>query len=125
VPAQVVPIIRVGAPFLRALSSGWVRELLQKGLDLLPEGPTALMRSRARSAAVAEVEGTGGECRLGWVSAGDSYSFTAASAALCARLAAAEGFDRRGALTPTQAFGARELLSGLSDHGVKWGPQLD
>ncbi len=121
VPHAAVSLIRMGAPFLRALSSGWVRDLLNKGMDLLPEGPTALMRSRARTAVVAEAQGGDGQVKTAWVTAGDGYAFTAASAALCAGLAAAEGFDRIGALTPTQAFGAEELLFGLRDRGVAFG----
>jgi short subunit dehydrogenase-like uncharacterized protein len=59
--------------------------------------------------------------RAAWVTGGDGYDFTAVAAALCAERAAAADFDKRGALTPTQAFGARALLDGLKESGVAWG----
>lgn len=118
VPAAAVPAVRLATA---ALGSTLLRDLLRRGLDLLPEGPTAPQRARARSAVVAEALAQDGQVQLCWVRAGDAYAFTAAAAALCARLAARADFDRIGALTPAQAFGARALLDGLRDRGVEWG----
>jgi short subunit dehydrogenase-like uncharacterized protein len=53
-----------------------------------------------------------------WVTCGDGYDFTAAAAVECAARAAADGFAAKGALTPTQAFGARPLLEALAAAGA-------
>ena len=103
------------------LSVGWMRSLLERGVSLLPEGPSAAQRARARCWFFAEARSATGQAHTAWLEARDPYELTAAAAALCARLAAAEGFDECGALTPCQAFGARALLDGLSDHVVRWG----
>jgi short subunit dehydrogenase-like uncharacterized protein len=97
---------------VRALAERWVRSL--------PEGPSDEQRSRGRFAVYAEARGANG-LRAAWVTGGDGYDFTAASSSLCAERAAAADFPARGALTPTQAFGARALLDGLADAGVRWG----
>ncbi|MCU1277877.1 MAG: hypothetical protein JWM53_1423, partial [bacterium] len=85
-----------------------------------PEGPTDAERARARCAIVAEAQ-NGPRTGRAWVTAGDGYEFTAFSAVECAVRAAADGFDGKGALTPTQAFGARPLLEALAPHGVRFG----
>jgi saccharopine dehydrogenase (NAD+, L-lysine-forming) len=115
--ARLLPVVGVASRLLalapaRALAERWVRSL--------PEGPSEERRRQARFAVVAQAEGTRGT-RRAWVTGGDGYEFTAASAALCAQLAAAQGFAGVGALTPTQAFGARALLEGLADAGVRYG----
>jgi len=104
-----------------ALSVGWLRSLLERGVSRLPEGPSAAQRARTRCTFFAEARSAAGRARTAWLTARDPYELTAAAAALCARLAAAEGFTQCGALTPCQAFGARALLDGLADHGVQWG----
>jgi short subunit dehydrogenase-like uncharacterized protein len=121
--AGLLPLVRATGP-LAGLSP--VKLLLERYIARLPEGPSDAERASARFAVLAEAWPPMGMpgCQIPqgvWVTGGDSYSFTAASAALCARLAAAAGFASRGALTPSQAFGARALLDGLFDGGVRWG----
>jgi saccharopine dehydrogenase (NAD+, L-lysine-forming) len=99
-------------PPVRALSERWLRTL--------PEGPSDASRARSSSAVWAEATGARGT-RSVWVTCGNGYDFTAASAALCAELAARPEFAARGAPTPAQAFGARALLDGLAASGVRWG----
>lgn len=121
VPRRAAELLRHAAPLLRLSSLPVVRDLLERGIDLLPEGPRPDERARSGGAVYAEAEGEGGRRAGVWVRTGDGYAFTAASAALCARLCARPGFDRRGALTPSQAFGARALLDGLRDADTAWG----
>ena len=82
-------------------------------MSTLPEGPSDAERARARCAVVAEAQ-NGARTARAWVTAGDGYDFTAVAAVECAVRAAADGFDSKGALTPTQAFGARALLEALA-----------
>jgi saccharopine dehydrogenase (NAD+, L-lysine-forming) len=73
--------------------------------------------SGARLSAVVELTGNQGT-KVGWVVAGSGITIHAA--ALCARATLAPGFGARGARTPSQAFGARELLEGLARYGLEW-----
>jgi short subunit dehydrogenase-like uncharacterized protein len=104
----------------KALSWGPARRLAEHWVSSLPEGPSDAERARARCAIVAEAQ-NGARTARAWVTAGDGYDFTAAAAVECAVRAAADGFDKRGALTPTQAFGARALLEALAEHDVRFG----
>jgi short subunit dehydrogenase-like uncharacterized protein len=97
-----------------------VTALAERWIGRLPEGPSAEARARARFAVVAEAEGARGT-HTAWVTGGDGYDFTAASAVECALRAADPAFAARGALTPSQAFGARALLDALAFAGVRWG----
>jgi short subunit dehydrogenase-like uncharacterized protein len=99
---------------------GFVRGLVERRIARLPEGPSDAERARAKFGVVAEARGKKG-VSAAWVAGGDGYDFTAESAALCATRAAEPGFSARGALTPSQAFGARALLEGLAGNGVTFG----
>jgi saccharopine dehydrogenase (NAD+, L-lysine-forming) len=121
VPKKAVAVSR---PALRAvgalLSLGPVRKLGEAWVNRRPEGPSEEERRVSRFAVYAEAVGPNGTHGV-WVTGGNGYDFTAASAALCARLASASDFQATGALTPTQAFGARTLLDHLAGAGVRWG----
>jgi len=79
-----------------------------------------LTSTRVGSVAHQEKEPLDDKSRLA-LTGENGYDFAAASAALCARLASAPGFAATGALTPSQAFGARALLDGLAGAGVRHG----
>jgi short subunit dehydrogenase-like uncharacterized protein len=102
-------------PLLRGLTERWLRTL--------PEGPTAEQRAESRFAVHAEATGPKGT-RTAWVTGPDGYDLTAESAALCADLASRPDFAKTGVLSPSQAFGARPLLDGLSGVGLHWGEGL-
>ena len=112
-----VPLLR---PLGALLSVGPIKAFASRRIDKLPEGPTDEERKRSKFAVYAEAVGAKGT-RGVWVTGGNGYDFTAAAAALCAKLASDPGFTKTGALTPAQAFGACELLDGLTAFGVKWG----
>lgn len=118
VPKWLAVLVRHGAPLLRP---SLVRTLVGEAMTALPDGPTEAVRSRAAFAVVAEATSGSGERRAIWVSGGDPYGLTAASAVLCARLILAPSFSRSGALSPAEAFGARALLEGLASQGVRFG----
>lgn len=123
-PRAVLGPLRLLLPAVRLCArgiAGPAGRLFDRALSLIPEGPSEQARLGAHVAVLAEAQDEAGARRCAWVRAGDGYLFTAAAAALCARLAAAPAFPLCGALTPTQAFGAQALLDGLRDHGVTWG----
>jgi short subunit dehydrogenase-like uncharacterized protein len=104
----------------RALSWGPAKRLAEHLVASLPEGPSDAERARSTCAILAEAT-AGTRTARAWVTTGDGYDFTAQAAVECAIRAAAPGFDRKGALTPTQAFGARALLDALAEFGVRYG----
>lgn len=123
-PSPAMGPLQAALPALRRISQvigGPLRGVAERGVALLPEGPSSQARRRSHIAVVAEAVDESGARRRAWVRAGDGYQFTAGAAALCAQLAAAPAFTARGALTPSQAFGAEMLLNGLGDQGVRWG----
>jgi short subunit dehydrogenase-like uncharacterized protein len=95
--------------------------LVSVAAKALAWGPSDAERARARCAVVAQARSGNGKTATAWVTTGDGYDFTAVSAVECAVRAAADGFDQRGVLTPTQAFGARPLLDALAAHDVRYG----
>jgi short subunit dehydrogenase-like uncharacterized protein len=95
-----------------------VRALAERWVQAQPEGPSDEERARSCFAVVAEAVGAKGTHRA-IITGGNGYEFTAVSAVLCAELALRPGFDKKGTLTPTQAFGARPLLDGLNDV-IRW-----
>ena len=112
-----LPAARALAPVL-----GWppVAAFAERRVRRLPEGPTDAERATGVFAVHAEAQGARGTHAI-WVTGRDGYDFTAASAAWCARAAADPSFKKTGALTPTQAFGARTMLDALAADGVAWG----
>ncbi|HEY2746406.1 MAG TPA: saccharopine dehydrogenase NADP-binding domain-containing protein [Polyangia bacterium] len=115
--AKVAPLVGLAG---KALAWAPAKRLAERWVATLPEGPSDAERARARCAIVAEAQ-NGARTARAWVTCGDGYDFTAAASVECALRAAADGFDRKGALTPTQAFGARPLLEALAAHDVRFG----
>jgi len=66
-----------------------------------------------------EVNGLPGE-RIVIVSGSDPYGLTARTTVEGALRCAAEGYDRRGALAPSQAFDPADLLDSLRSAGVEY-----
>lgn len=120
VPQRLLRWLPLAGPGARLLGFGPLRRLAERWVGTLPEGPTEEERSRSRFAVYAEARGREGT-RAVWVTGGDGYDFTASAAVWCAEQAAAPDFAGRGALTPTQAFGARRMLEALGPTGVRWG----
>jgi saccharopine dehydrogenase (NAD+, L-lysine-forming) len=117
-PKRALRWARVGArvgmlamklPGAAALGERWVRRQ--------PEGPTPEQRAKAVSAIYAEAVGAKGVATA-WAVTMDGYDFTAKASVHCALLAADPGFDKKGTLTPSQAFGAKALLEATA---TSWG----
>jgi saccharopine dehydrogenase (NAD+, L-lysine-forming) len=120
VPPSLAPLVPLVGVAGKALAWRPLKQLAERWVQSLPEGPSDAERARARCAVVAEAR-AGGRTASAWVTCGDGYDFTAAAAVECAARAAAPGFAARGALTPAQAFGARPLLEALRESGVEFG----
>ncbi len=116
---RTIRLLPLARPLTRLLALAPLMRLAERWVRSLPEGPSDEERARARFAVYAEARGPRGT-RAAWVAGGDGYDFTAASAALCAEWAARPDFAKTGALTPTQAFGARALLDALAPDGVTY-----
>jgi short subunit dehydrogenase-like uncharacterized protein len=116
--ARALPLLR---PLLPLVGAKPVQKLLGTAIDYLPEGPGDGKKGAFGSAVCAEAFFHDGRTATAWLSLPDGYTLTAHVAAHCAELCLASSFAARGALTPTQAFGARTLLDGMIAIGAQWG----
>jgi saccharopine dehydrogenase (NAD+, L-lysine-forming) len=120
VPPAVAPLMPLVGAATKALAWGPLKQVAERVVQSMPEGPSDAERASARSAVVAEAR-AGGRVGRAWVTMGDGYDVTAATAVECAARAAAPQFAGAGALTPAQAFGARALLTALGASGIAFG----
>jgi short subunit dehydrogenase-like uncharacterized protein len=108
----------VMAPFQLAVRTP-LRRAFEALVPRLPEGPST--ESRRRSRFVIECEARAGDGRRrGRVSGSDPYGLTASTTVEGALRCAAPGFDRRGALAPSQAFDPADFLDSLHSAGVEY-----
>jgi short subunit dehydrogenase-like uncharacterized protein len=108
----------VMAPFQLALRTP-IRRAFEALIPRLPEGPSTESRRKSRFLIVCEARrGTGR--RRGTVSGSDPYGLTARTTVEGAIRCAAEGYDRRGALAPSQAFDPADFLDSLRSAGVEY-----
>jgi short subunit dehydrogenase-like uncharacterized protein len=121
VPQMVAKALPLTRSLLPILGTTPVQKLLEAAIERIPEGASDEERARAYSAVLAQAQFREGRSASAWLSLGEGYTLTAIMAALCASLCARPDFTARGALTPTQAFGAKTLLDGLVAAGAKWG----
>jgi short subunit dehydrogenase-like uncharacterized protein len=94
-----------------------LRRVGELAIDRLPEGPDEESRRATRFMIVCEVR-KGGTRRRGVVTGSDVYGLTAFTTAHAALLAAAPGYERRGALAQSQAFDPDDFLAALDEFGV-------
>src|SRR5436190_4386950 len=92
----------VMAPFQLALRTP-LRRAFEALIPRLPEGPSTDGRRRSRFVIECEARGEGGT-RRGHVTGSDPYGLTARTTVEGAIRCAAPGYDRSGALAPSQAF---------------------
>jgi short subunit dehydrogenase-like uncharacterized protein len=96
-----------------------IKRLAGAAISRLPEGPTPAQREAMRWTIVCEARQGEVEQR-GVIGGKDVYGLTAAAICQGAMIAAGSGFDRRGALAPSQAFDPEEFLAGLDRFDVRW-----
>ena len=96
-----------------------IRRVLEAGIARLPEGPDTEDRRKMRFVIICEAA-QGSRRRRGVVSGSDAYGLTARTTVAGALECAQPGYDRSGALAPSEAFDPREFLRSLSSAGVSY-----
>jgi short subunit dehydrogenase-like uncharacterized protein len=95
-----------------------LRRVVDALIDRLPEGPDPEARKASRFMISCEAR-AGAAGRRGVVTGSDVYGLTAVTTVHGALIAAGPGYDRRGALAPSQAFEPSEFLGALGEFGVE------
>ncbi|GAA2121217.1 saccharopine dehydrogenase family protein [Actinomadura alba] len=93
--------------------------LTEDVVESIPEVLIPEARANTRWLMLAEAADERGDRVRGWVTGPDGYRLTAVIAVEGARRLIAGG-DRKGTLTPAQAFEAADFLNSLADQGVTW-----
>jgi short subunit dehydrogenase-like uncharacterized protein len=115
---RLAPLVGLMTPLQLALRTP-ARRLAEAVVTRLPEGPSAEDRRRAGFTIACEARADARR-RRGLVSGSDPYGLTAVTTVEGALRCTAPGFDRSGALAPSQAFDPREFLPALSAAGVSY-----
>lgn len=118
-PPRMSALPGLVAPALQAALATPLRGAFDRLVARLPEGPPEERRRAARFTIVCDLR-AGEVRRRGVISGRDVYGLTARSLAAGALRCARSGFDRSGALAPSEAFDPREFLAGLADFDVAW-----
>jgi hypothetical protein len=104
-------------PFQLAMRTP-LRRAVAAVIPRLPEGPSEGSRRSSSFTILCEAR-QGSRRRRGTVTGTDPYGFTARATVEGAFRCAAPGYDRQGALAPSQAFEPREFLGVLREFGVE------
>jgi short subunit dehydrogenase-like uncharacterized protein len=115
---RLAPAAPVLMPAVRLGMRTPLRRALDTLIDRLPEGPEPEARRASRFMVSCEAR-AGAAHRRGVVTGEDVYGLTAATTVHGALLAAAPGYERRGALAPSQAFEPTAFLDALGEFGVE------
>jgi short subunit dehydrogenase-like uncharacterized protein len=108
----------VMTPFQLAMRTP-LRRAFESLVPRLPEGPSEQSRRRSRFVIECEARGPGGT-RRGHVTGADPYGLTARTTVEGALRCAGPGYERRGALAPSQAFDPADFLDALRSAGVEY-----
>jgi short subunit dehydrogenase-like uncharacterized protein len=120
IPLPVVPRVAplVMVPFQIAMRTP-LRRALAALVPRLPEGPSEESRRKSRFTIVCEARADS-QARRGTVTGSDIYGLTAVTTVEGALRCVAPGYDRKGALAPSQAFDPRDFMRALQNHGVEY-----
>jgi short subunit dehydrogenase-like uncharacterized protein len=123
--STVLPLPRLAplAPLVMTPLQLALRTPIRRGLESLvprlPEGPSNENRRRSRFTIVCEAR-EGGRRSRATVTGSDPYGLTARTTVEGAIRCSAPGFDRAGALAPSQAFDPTGFLDALASFGVEY-----
>jgi short subunit dehydrogenase-like uncharacterized protein len=109
--------MRYGVPMLRRALTSPMRNLIEKGLDSLPEGPEGEDRN-GKWTILAEATSASGEWRNVTVMGADVYGLTAETLSSAALGMAEPGYEGRGVVSPVEALGLERALDELKKWGV-------
>jgi short subunit dehydrogenase-like uncharacterized protein len=115
-PGAVAPLVMT--PFQLVLRTP-VRRALESLIPRLPEGPSEESRRKSRFVISCEARREGERTR-GTVTGSDPYGLTARTTVEGALRCATPGYDRHGALAPSQAFDPADFLDSLETAGVEY-----
>jgi short subunit dehydrogenase-like uncharacterized protein len=118
VPGRLAGLLPMTIPAIGLAMRSPLRGLMPRLVARMPEGPRDERRSANRFTIVCEAQ-TGDRRRRGVVTGSDVYGLTAITTVRAALLAAAPGFEARGALAPSEAFDPGDFLGALAEHGVE------
>jgi short subunit dehydrogenase-like uncharacterized protein len=96
-----------------------LRRVLETLIPRLPEGPSTESRRKSRFVVECEARRGAGGVR-GSVSGSDPYGLTARTTVEGALRCASPGYDRQGALAPSQAFDPADFLDSLASAGLEY-----
>ena len=118
-PPRAVRLLPALVPAFGAAMRTPLRGIAERLVDRLPEGPDPEARRAASFMIVCEARPAGGGAvRRGVITGSDVYGLTAVTIAEGALRLAAEGYDRSGALAPSEAFDPATFLDSLEPFGV-------
>jgi short subunit dehydrogenase-like uncharacterized protein len=119
--APLAPLVM--APLQLALRTP-IRRGLESLVPRLPEGPSDENRRRSRFTIVCEAR-AGDRRSRATVTGSDPYGLTARTTVEGAIRCSAPGFDRTGALAPSQAFDPTGFLDAMASFGVEYETEPD
>ncbi len=106
-------------PVLQLATRTPLRRAMAAAISRLPEGPSEEDRRRSRFTIDCEAV-SGATRRRGTISGRDVYGLTARTTVEAALRCAAPGYDRSGALAPSQAFDPEDYLTAMASAGIEW-----
>jgi short subunit dehydrogenase-like uncharacterized protein len=112
-------VTRFAMPAVQLALRTPLRGAIAAGVGRLPEGPGEERRRRARFEVECEAV-SAGERRRGRVRGRDIYGLTGRTTVEAALRLAAPGYERSGALAPSEAFEPEDFLGALASAGVEW-----
>ena len=119
-PAEALVSQHAG-PLMRLLmDQPAIKNMVDKAIDHLPEGPSESGRAKFRWDILVRVQGRDGRRAAVLASGRDTYGMTGELLALYAALLAKPGFKKSGALSPSQLAPPAQTLSHLKDFPIRF-----
>ncbi len=122
-PRLVAPAVPSITPLLGRLLRSRAKQVLERVIARLPEGPAEEDRGSVRWTIAVEAVGRDGATAQGLVEGPDIYGFTAGSIAEAAVRMASPDYDVVGAVAAAQAFDAASFLNAMAPLGLRWSAQ--
>ncbi|MGH2755412.1 MAG: saccharopine dehydrogenase family protein [Actinomycetota bacterium] len=109
--------LRYARPLLKRVIESPLKDVIDKGVKRLPEGPTEEQR-KARWTILAEARGRSGAWRNVTLVGSDFYGLTAETLSAAAMRMSATGYEPTGVLAPVEALGLEAAQEELERWGV-------
>ncbi len=116
---RLAPLVGLTMPVLQRLLRTRAKGLIERAVARMPEGPDLEQRRRARFQIDCEAR-AGTRVRRGTIRGTDVYGLTAVTLVEGALRLAAPGYERSGALAPSQAFDPADFLEAIAPTGIRY-----